>query len=57
MGPGRRQKYCQCLFAEFCRVAQKSGITDYNYPIRPLLGFSPTDEALIQDSLLRHLGG
>jgi phage virion morphogenesis protein len=38
------------------RQGHKKG-PEYNYPIRPLLGFSPTDEALIRDSLLRHLGG
>ena len=33
----------------------KKGL-EYQYPARPLLGFSATDQALIRDSLLRHLG-
>jgi phage virion morphogenesis protein len=37
------------------KVSKKGPV--YDYPIRPLLGFSPTDEALIRDSLLRHLDG
>jgi phage gpG-like protein len=46
----------------FARVHQE-GLTDkvakkgpaYHYPARPLLGFSATDQALIRDSLIRHL--
>ncbi|WP_329956624.1 phage virion morphogenesis protein [Collimonas humicola] len=36
------------------RQGHKKGPT-YHYPARPLLGFSVTDQALINDSLLRHL--
>ncbi|WP_329956115.1 phage virion morphogenesis protein [Collimonas silvisoli] len=35
------------------RVSKKG--PEYQYPARPLLGFSATDQALIRDSLLRHL--
>ncbi|MEM4990643.1 phage virion morphogenesis protein [Collimonas sp. H4R21] len=49
--------------ARITRVHQE-GLTDkvakkgpeYRYPARPLLGFSASDQALIRDSLLRHLG-
>ncbi|MQR01248.1 phage virion morphogenesis protein [Glaciimonas soli] len=44
------------------RVRQE-GLTDkaqkkpaYHYPARPLLGFSATDQALMRDAPLRHLG-
>jgi len=53
------------FFGRVARIARvhQEGLTDkvtkkgpeYDYPSRPLLGFSPTDEALIRDSLLRHL--
>jgi len=36
------------------RVSKKG--PEYHYPARPLLGFTATDQALIRDSLLRHLG-
>lgn len=48
--------------ARIARVHQE-GLTDqvskkgpeYRYPVRPLLGFSANDQALIRDALLRHL--
>jgi hypothetical protein len=49
--------------ARIARVHQE-GLTDkvdkkrgpeYDYPIRPLLGFTPTEKVLIRDALLRHL--
>ena len=53
------------FFGRVARIARvhQEGLTDkvsskgpaYRYPARPLLGFSATDQALIRDSLLRHL--
>ncbi|NKI68089.1 phage virion morphogenesis protein [Collimonas pratensis] len=53
------------FFGRVARIARvhQEGLTDkvakkgptYHYPARPLLGFSATDQALIRDSLLRHL--
>ncbi|WP_425458256.1 phage virion morphogenesis protein [Collimonas rhizosphaerae] len=36
------------------KVDKKRG-PEYRYPAPPLLGFSATDQALIRDSLIRHL--
>ena len=54
------------FFGRVARIARvhQEGLTDkvtkkgpeYRYPTRPLLGFSATDQALIRDALLRHLG-
>ncbi|PFH10997.1 phage virion morphogenesis protein [Collimonas sp. PA-H2] len=54
------------FFGRVARIARvhQEGLTDkvakkgpaYRYPARPLLGFSATDQALIRDALLRHLG-
>jgi len=53
------------FFGRVARIARvhQEGLRDkvskkgpeYQYPARPLLGFSATDQALIRDSLLRHL--
>lgn len=53
------------FFGRVARIARvhQEGLTDkvskkgpiVRYPSRPLLGFSPTDQALIPNSLLRHL--
>jgi len=53
------------FFGRVARIARvhQEGLTDkvakkgpeYHYPARPLLGFSATDQALICDSLIRHL--
>jgi len=53
------------FFGRVARIARvhQEGATDkvskkgqgVRYPTRPLLGFSATDQALIRDSLLRHL--
>lgn len=55
------------FFGRVARIARvhQEGLTDkvakkgpaYHYPSRPLLGFSVTDQTLIRESLLRHLGG
>jgi phage virion morphogenesis protein len=54
------------FFGRVARIARvhQEGLSDkvakkgpaYPYPARPLLGFSATDQALIRDALLRHLG-
>jgi phage virion morphogenesis protein len=53
------------FFGRVARIARvhQEGLTDkvakkgpaYHYPARPLLGFSPTDQALIRDAFFRHL--
>jgi phage virion morphogenesis protein len=53
------------FFGRVARIARvhQEGLTDkvakkgpvYHYPVRPLLGFSATDQALIRDVLLRHV--
>ena len=48
----------------FIALEHQEGLTDkvnkkgpaYRYPTRHLLDFSVTDQALIRDALLRHLG-
>ncbi|WP_038492011.1 phage virion morphogenesis protein [Collimonas arenae] len=54
------------FFEKVVRIARvhQEGLEDkvskkgpaYRYPARPLLGFSATDQALIRDLLLHHLG-
>ncbi|AMP06530.1 phage virion morphogenesis protein [Collimonas pratensis] len=55
------------FFGRVARIARvhQEGLTDkvakkgpeYHYPARPLLGFRAADQALIRESLLRHLDG
>lgn len=55
------------FFGRVARIARvhQEGLKDkvskkgpeYQYPTRPLLGFSEADQSLIRDSLFRHLSG